>query len=161
MSNDKCQMIRSLPLPFCVECSCVLSGSVVIVCRVQDLTNYTASELAQLIRSKKASPVEIAEAHLKRIESLNPKLNAIVTLASDVLTQARQAEQMLMKTARVGVLHGVPITIKDTIETAGILTTSGCPARAHFVPQHDAPAVQRLKAAGAIILGPRLGKYSL
>ncbi|HKY30116.1 MAG TPA: amidase [Pyrinomonadaceae bacterium] len=120
---------------------------------MQELTDHTATELAHLIRSKKASPVEIAEAHLDRIQKLNPKLNAVVTLAPDVLDQARYAEQSLMKNAEVGVLHGVPITIKDTIETAGILSTSGSPARAQFIPEHDAPSVRRLKAAGAIILG--------
>ena len=120
---------------------------------MHDLTRYTATELAHLIRSKKASPVEVAEAHLNRIEELNPKLNAVVTLAPNVLEQARRAEQLLMKNALVGVLHGVPITIKDTIETAGLRSTSGCPSRAQFVPEHDAPSVLRLKAAGAIILG--------
>ena len=120
---------------------------------MQELTHHTATELAHLIRSKKASPVEIAEAHLDRIQKLNPKLNAVVTLAPDVLEQARHAEQSVIKNAEVGLLHGVPITVKDTIETAGILSTSGSPARAQFIPEHDAPSVLRLKAAGAIILG--------
>ena len=120
---------------------------------MEELTHFTATELARLIRSKKASPVEIAEAHLRRIESLNPTLNAIVTIAPDVLTQARQTEHALMRVDQPGPLHGVPLTIKDTIETAGLLTTSGCPARTTFVPTQDAPSVQRLKSAGAIILG--------
>jgi Asp-tRNA(Asn)/Glu-tRNA(Gln) amidotransferase A subunit family amidase len=120
---------------------------------VEELTHYTVTELARLVRSKKASPVEVVEAHLRRIESLNPTLNAIVTIAPDVLTQARQAEHALMRGDQPGTLHGVPLTIKDTIETAGLLTTSGSPARATFVPTQDAPSVQRLKAAGAIILG--------
>lgn len=128
------------------------SDKVFVIFTRVELTRYTATELAHLIRSKKASPVEVAEAHLNRIEKLNPKLNAIVTLAPDILDQARHAEQTLMKN-EVGVLHGVPITIKDTIETAGILSTSGSPVRAQFIPQDDAPSVLRLKAAGAIILG--------
>ena len=118
-----------------------------------ELTQFSAAELTRLIRSKKASPVEVAEAHLTRIENLNPILNAVVTIAPDVLSWARQAEESLMRGVQSGPLHGVPITIKDTIETAGLLTTSGCPARATFVPTQDAPSVQRLKAAGAIILG--------
>jgi Asp-tRNA(Asn)/Glu-tRNA(Gln) amidotransferase A subunit family amidase len=120
---------------------------------LNDLTHFSAAQLADLIRSKKASPVEVVEAHLKRIESLNPTLNAIVTIPSDLLTHGRQAEHAMMRGDQVGPLHGVPLTIKDTIETGGLLSTSGSPARATFVPAQDAPSVARLKAAGAIILG--------
>lgn len=119
---------------------------------MEELTHFTATELARLIRSKKASPVEVAEAHLARIEELNPILNAVITIAPNVLMWARQAEASLMRGEEPGLLHGVPLTIKDTIETGGLLTTSGCPARATFVPEQDAPSVARLKAAGAIIL---------
>ena len=94
---------------------------------------------------RKLSPVEVAEAHLEQISRLNPGLNAIVTLAPDVLERAKAAAR--------GPLHGVPITIKDTIETAGLRTTSGSKVRAEYVPTTDAPAVARLKAAGAIVLG--------
>ena len=99
------------------------------------------------------SPVEVAEAHLRRIEELNPFLNAIVTLAPDLLERAKAAEVALMLEESAGALHGVPVTIKDTIETAGVRTTSGSKMRVDYVPQTDAPAVARLKAAGAIILG--------
>ncbi|HKR59051.1 MAG TPA: amidase, partial [Pyrinomonadaceae bacterium] len=92
------------------------------------------------------------QAHLDRIDQLNGKLNAIVTIAPDVLDQARQAET-LTRAKRLGPLHGLPLTIKDTIATAGIRTTSGSRVRKDFVPKVDAPAVARLKAAGAIILG--------
>jgi Asp-tRNA(Asn)/Glu-tRNA(Gln) amidotransferase A subunit family amidase len=102
--------------------------------------------IARLIERRELSPVEVAEAHLERISRLNPGLNAIVTLAPDVLDRARAAEPR-------GPLHGVPITIKDTIETAGIRSTSGSVVRKEYVPEKDAPAVARLKAAGAIILG--------
>ena len=105
--------------------------------------------LAQMIRSKEVSPVEVVEAHLRQIEKLNPRLNAIVTLAPDVLDQARRAERE--PTDRP--LHGVPLTIKDTIETAGLRSTSGSRRRADYVPKRDAPVVARLKDAGAIILG--------
>ena len=102
-----------------------------------------------MIRRREVSPVEVAEAHLRRIEELNPSLNAIVTLAPDFIERARAAEDAVKR----GALHGVLLTIKDTIETAGLRTTSGSKLRSVYVPQVDAPAVARLKAAGAIVLG--------
>lgn len=108
------------------------------------LCDQSLTELVELLRTKEVSAVEVAEAHLKRVESLNAEWNAIVTLAPDVIERARAVE---------GDLCGLPITIKDTIETAGIRTTSGSRIRADYVPDRDAPAVARLKAAGAIILG--------
>ena len=107
------------------------------------------SEIARLIQTREVSPVEVVEAHLEQISALNPRLNAIVTLAPDVLERAKAAERAVT----TGPLHGVPITIKDTIETAGIRSTSGSVLRSEYVPENDAPAVARLKAAGAIILG--------
>lgn len=109
--------------------------------------------LAELIRRREVSPVEVAGAYLARIERINPSLNAIVTLAPSVLEQAREAEALLLRGDDVGPLHGVPLTIKDTIETAGLRTTSGSAMRADYVPEKDAPSVARLKAAGAVILG--------
>lgn len=106
-------------------------------------------KIARLIKTREMSPVEVVQDHLERIAERNPKLNAIVTIAPDVLEQARAAE----KAVATGLLHGVPVTIKDTIETAGIRSTSGSKLRAGYVPSTDAPAVARLKAAGAIILG--------
>jgi len=114
-----------------------------------DLLNEGLGTIARLIRQREVSPVEVMEAHLERIERLNPELNAIVTLAPDAMERAREAGAAMMR----GALHGVPITIKDTIETAGLRTTSGSKLRADHVPENDAPAVARLKAAGAIILG--------
>jgi Asp-tRNA(Asn)/Glu-tRNA(Gln) amidotransferase A subunit family amidase len=105
------------------------------------LCEQSLTTLAELIRKREVSAMEVLEAHLEQISRLNPALNAIVTLASDL----RQTSD--------GPLGGVPITIKDTIETAGIRTTSGSPIRSDYVPQRDAPAVARLKAAGAVILG--------
>jgi amidase len=95
----------------------------------------------------------VAQAHLERIEQLNPALNAIVTIAPDLLDRARQAEASLMRGDTLGPLHGLPITIKDTIETAHLRSTSGSVLRAQFVPRDDAPSVARLRTAGAIILG--------
>src|SRR5258708_5976038 len=117
------------------------------------LVTKPLTELVELIRSRSVSPVEILEAHLERISKMNPGLNAIVTLAPDLIDRAREAEAAALRSENLGALHGVPITIKDTIETQGLVTTSGSVMRADFIPQHDAPAVARLKAAGAIILG--------
>ena len=113
------------------------------------LADKSLTKLAELIQTRSVSPLEVTEAHLERIESLNPKLNAIVTLAPDLLDRA----SALTQSEALGPLHGVPVTIKDTIDTAGIRTTSGSKIRDSFVPTHDAPSVARLKAAGAIVLG--------
>lgn len=118
-----------------------------------DLTSHSAVEVIKLVRTRAVSPVEIAEAHLKRIDALNPKLNAIVTLAPDFIDKAREAEAALMRGDNLGPLHGLPVTIKDAINTAGLRTTSGSRLRAKHVPRSDAPSVARLKAAGAIVLG--------
>jgi Asp-tRNA(Asn)/Glu-tRNA(Gln) amidotransferase A subunit family amidase len=108
------------------------------------LCEQSLTKLAELIRRREVSAVEVVEAHLQQISRLNPVLNAIVTLNPRVIEEARLAE---------GDLCGVPVTIKDTIETAGIRTTSGSRIRADYVAERDAPAVARLKRAGAIILG--------
>lgn len=110
----------------------------------KDLCDHTLTQLAELIRKREVSPVEVMEAHLEWISRLNPALNAIVTVNPEAIDLARSA---------TGVLGGLPITIKDTIETAGLRTTSGSRMRADYVPLRDAPAVTRLKAAGAIVLG--------
>lgn len=120
---------------------------------MSDLVTKSLSELANLIRSRSASPVEIVEAHLDQISKLNTGLNAIVNVAPDLIGRARLAEAAVLRGENSGSLHGLPVTIKDTIETEGLVTTSGSVMRADFVPQRDAPAVARLKAAGAIILG--------
>jgi Asp-tRNA(Asn)/Glu-tRNA(Gln) amidotransferase A subunit family amidase len=113
------------------------------------LIEHNLATLARMIRAKEVSPVEVVEAHLRQIEKLNPRLNAIITLAPDLLAQARVAEQKLTDRP----LHGVPVTVKDTFETAGLRSTSGSRMRAEYVPTRDAPAVARLRNAGAIILG--------
>jgi len=120
---------------------------------MNELTQQTLGAIAKLIRDQEVSPVEIAQAHLERISELNPTLNAVVTLAPDVLERAKEAEAAIVRGDQVGSLHGVPITIKDTIETAGLRSTSGSVLRQDYVPETDAPAVARLKAAGAIVLG--------
>lgn len=118
-----------------------------------DLTSKSATELIALIRSRVISPVEIVAAHLRRIEEINPALNAIVTIAGDAMDRARQAEADMISGKNNGPLHGLPVTVKDTIDTAGLRTTAGSRVRADHIPERDAPAVARLKSAGAIILG--------
>jgi len=106
-----------------------------------------------MIRRRKVSPVEVVDAFLRQIESCNGELNAIVTLAPDARDRALEAEQHLRSGSIYGPLHGVPVTIKDTIETAGLRTTAGSKVLKDNIPATDAPAVAALKAAGAIILG--------
>lgn len=119
-----------------------------------DLTQATASQLAILIRQQDVSSLEVVEACLARIAQVNPKLNAVVALAADqARNQARAADQALSRGETVGPLHGVPMTIKDSLDTAGVVTTAGTPGRKNFIPQEDATVVKRLKAAGAILLG--------
>ncbi len=120
---------------------------------MNSIPSHSLAEIAKLIRNREVSPVEVVEAHLQRIEKLNPALNAIVTVAPDALDRAREAEAAVMRGDGLGDLHGVPVTIKDTIETAGLRTTSGSVIRQDYVPALDAPAVARLKVAGAIVLG--------
>lgn len=108
------------------------------------LCDLALTKLVEMIQRREVSALEVVEAHLEQISRLNPELNAIVTVAPDALDRARVAE---------GDLCGLPLTIKDTIETAGLRTTSGSRIRADFVPERDAPAVARLKRAGAVIIG--------
>src|SRR6202012_4061640 len=96
----------------------------------------------------------IVEAHLQRIALVNPKLNAVVQLTADsARKEADEADAALARGEIKGPLHSVPMTIKDTLETAGVICTGGTKGRANYVPSTDATAVARLRAAGAIILG--------
>lgn len=118
-----------------------------------DIPAQTASRIVNLIRTRKLSPVEVVDALLTRCEQLNSTLNAIVTFAPALRKKASEAESALMRGDPIGPLHGLPITIKDTIEVADLLSTSGSTVRATYIARNDAPSVARLKAAGAIILG--------
>jgi len=119
-----------------------------------ELIYTSATKLAQAIRAKKLSSEEVVSAYLRRIEEVNPKLNAVVQLAADqALAQAREADAALAKGKIKGALHGVPMTIKDSLDTAGIISTAGSKGRASFVPKEDATVVARVRAAGAIVLG--------
>lgn len=114
-----------------------------------------ATELAALIRRKKVSPREVVDAILARIDAVNPRLNAYVTLtAEQARKEARAAERALgKKGVTLGPLHGVPFSVKDLVITKGVRTTFGTPLFRDNVPTEDAPMVERLKAAGAIMLG--------
>jgi aspartyl-tRNA(Asn)/glutamyl-tRNA(Gln) amidotransferase subunit A len=111
-----------------------------------------ASRIAELIAKKRLSPVEVVQAHLDRIAAVNPKVNAIVTMADGALDAAKKAEAAVMSGAQIGPLHGVPFTVKDSIDTAGVLTQRGSPIFKGHVPDTDATAVARIKAAGGILI---------
>lgn len=114
----------------------------------------SASQLAQAIRSRELSAVEVLGAHLDHIARHNPALNAIVTLDEERARQrAKEADAALARGEIWGPLHGVPVTIKDVFETAGLRTTSSFRHLANYIPRRDATVVARLRAAGAIVLG--------
>jgi aspartyl-tRNA(Asn)/glutamyl-tRNA(Gln) amidotransferase subunit A len=117
-----------------------------------DLIRSDATELAELIRTRKVSSVEVVRAHLDRIEATDSKVNAIVTIADGALEAAKAADEKLASGAEVGPLHGVPFTAKDSFDTAGVLTQRGSPIFAGRIPDTDATAVARMKDAGGILL---------
>jgi aspartyl-tRNA(Asn)/glutamyl-tRNA(Gln) amidotransferase subunit A len=119
-----------------------------------DVTSLSIHEVAPLVKQKKISPVEITRACLARTEALNPLLNAFITVtAESALAEARRAESEVQRGQWRGPLHGIPIGLKDLIDTAGVRTTAASALFKDRVPQEDAPVVQRLREAGAIILG--------
>jgi len=119
-----------------------------------DLAFASAAAMAAAIRDKRLSPVELVDALLARIERLNPVLNAYCTVtAAEARAAARQAEATVARGEPLGRLHGVPISVKDTLWTAGVRTTMGSALYAEFVPAEDALVVARLRAAGAVVLG--------
>nr|WP_314075640.1 amidase family protein [uncultured Roseococcus sp.] len=119
-----------------------------------DLATASAVELAAMVRGKRASPLEITEAVLDRIGRKNPSLNAFVALdAEGALAQARMAEDAVMRGEELGPLHGVPVTIKDVQAVKGLPTRRGSHLTDPAPAAHDAPLVERLRRAGAIILG--------
>ncbi|MEA5595114.1 amidase [Rivularia sp. UHCC 0363] len=112
-----------------------------------------AYQLARMIKEGQVSAVEVTQAYLNQISQYNSQLNAVCTLNPEALETAKQADAALAKGENWGALHGVPITIKDTFETAGLRTTAGYEPLKDYIPTEDATAVARLRAAGAIILG--------
>jgi aspartyl-tRNA(Asn)/glutamyl-tRNA(Gln) amidotransferase subunit A len=122
--------------------------------RVASLTSLSLTEAAQLVRRRKVSPVELTQACLDRIEKLNPGLNAFITVTAEAaLASARSAEQEIGRDGWKGPLHGIPVALKDLLDTAGIRTTAGSGLFRERIPHEDAEVVRRLKAAGAVLLG--------
>jgi aspartyl-tRNA(Asn)/glutamyl-tRNA(Gln) amidotransferase subunit A len=117
-----------------------------------DIIYFDANKLAELIRTREVSPVEIVQAHLDRIGAANPKLNAIVTVTDGALEAAKAAEEAVVAGEELGPLHGVPFTVKDSIDTAGVLTQRGSPIFKGRIPDTDSTSVARLKSAGGILL---------
>jgi aspartyl-tRNA(Asn)/glutamyl-tRNA(Gln) amidotransferase subunit A len=121
---------------------------------LQNEEKWTISRVAPLLRKGKISPLELTEAFLARISLLQPKLNAFITVTDELARkQARQAEREIMKGKYRGPLHGIPISLKDLFYTAGIRTTAGSKILRRFIPGENAAVVDRLYAAGAILLG--------
>ena len=119
-----------------------------------DAVAATISELSPLLRRKKISPVELTQLYLERAKRLNPLLNAYTTLTEEqALADAARAEREIHQSLYRGPLHGVPFSIKYNLSTRGVRTTAGSKILADCVPDVDATAVQRLKDAGAILLG--------
>ena len=121
---------------------------------MRSLLFATTGEQADAIRQRHVSATALLDAHLAQIARHNPALNAIVTLDEDgARARAKEADHAIARREAWGPLHGVPVTIKDSLETAGMRTTAGHPPLGTYVPAQDAPCVARLRAAGAIILG--------
>jgi amidase len=119
-----------------------------------DICDRTAVDLARLLRAKALSAREVVAAHLARIDRVNPSLNAIVTRVDErALAHAQAADEALARGEAVGPLHGLPIAHKDLQPTSGIRTTFGSPIFRDFVPQEDALVVERMRRAGAIVVG--------
>src|SRR6267143_2282042 len=119
-----------------------------------DHTRMSLREVADLIRKKKASPVELTTACLARIDRINPALNAFITITAEAaLEQARDAEAEVQRGKWRGPLHGVPLALKDLFDTAGVKTTAASGVFKDRIPAEDAEVVRRLKTAGAVLLG--------
>src|SRR5438046_10312454 len=118
------------------------------------MIDLSINEAAELLGRKKISPVDLTTACLDRVERLNPVLNAFITVTDEgALAQARVAEDEIQRGEWRGPLHGIPIGLKDLIDTAGVRTSCGSALFADRVPTEDAFVVQRLKRAGTVLLG--------
>ena len=118
------------------------------------MTRLSIGEASDLVRRRKVSPVELASACLQRIERLNPTINAFITVtAESAMQEARDAERQIQRGQWRGVLHGIPIGLKDLIDTANVKTTCASAVFANRVPDEDAEVVLRLRRAGAVVVG--------
>jgi aspartyl-tRNA(Asn)/glutamyl-tRNA(Gln) amidotransferase subunit A len=119
-----------------------------------EATSLTIAGAAEQIRARRLSPLDLTEAYLERIERLNPKLNAYITVTAERARQdARRATEEIAAGTYRGPLHGIPIGLKDLYDTAGIRTTAGSKVHADHVPTHDSTVAAKLQAAGAVLLG--------
>ncbi len=119
-----------------------------------EIAFLSVEQAGRLLRSKKISPVDLVEAALARIERLNPRLNAFLTVTAEAARQsARRAEREILKRRYRGPLHGIPLSLKDNIWTRGVRTTAGSKILADFVPEADATVARKLFRAGAILIG--------
>ena len=120
----------------------------------EELAQLTITEAAQLLEKGEASPVDLVESTLERIDRVEPKLNAFITvMADEARREARKLTNELARGRRRGPLHGIPLSLKDLYYTKGVPTTAGSKVMADFVPDHDATTTAKLKRAGAIIVG--------
>src|ERR1700681_2798783 len=130
------------------------AATAALAAQAPDICFLTAVEMTGLIRRKKLSAREVMAAHLKQIDRVNPKVNAIVTLIAEQATEnARRADEAQARGVTLGPLHGLPVAHKDLFETAGIRTTFGSPIFKDNVPSEDALIVQSIRQAGAITVG--------
>src|SRR5271170_7471521 len=137
-------------MPQAISMNCAFRRCV----RSEDHVSFTIGELNLKIRDRSISPVELTHDCLDRIEKLNPILNAFITVtAESALERARLAEREIFRGTYLGPLHGIPIGLKDIIDTAGVRTTAGSAQFKDRVPTEDAEVVRRLRCGGAVILG--------
>jgi amidase len=121
---------------------------------MKDIIYASAKSIAKAIKEKEVSSYEVVESCLKQIKKVNPKINAVVCMDEEkALSEAKKADAEQSKGHIRGPLHGVPMTIKDNLDTAGMVTTGGTKGRVSFIPKVDATVVSRLREAGAILVG--------
>ena len=121
---------------------------------MDDIVFASVRTIARAVREREVSSEEVVRAHLERIDQVNPVLNAVVHICADrALDEARKADEAVAGGEELGPLHGVPMTIKDSLDTAGVRTTAGTVGRRHDVPTEDATCVARMRQAGAILIG--------
>ncbi|MGB5311361.1 MAG: amidase family protein, partial [Polyangiales bacterium] len=121
---------------------------------MNESTYWSAGECLAALQAGEVSSVELVDACIARIERLNPELNAVVATDYERAKEsARSADDARSRGVMLGPLHGLPMSVKDSLQTAGLVTTSGAPELRDFIPEEDAVAVERVLTAGAIILG--------
>lgn len=122
--------------------------------KTEEILYMSATKVAEMIRNKEISSQEVVELCLERINEVNPQINAVVQIVKErALTEAKAADEAVKTGETLGLLHGVPMTIKDSFDTAGIISTAGTLGRKNYMPGTDATVVKRLKDEGAILLG--------